>query len=200
MGLLRKSIVVRAPIMSRSGYGEQARFALRALRTREDLFEIFLLNIPWGHTGQISELSDERKWIEETLIKTSERMNLGNNHFDISLQITVPSEFEKISPVNIGYTAGIETNRVAHEWITKSNENIDKIITVANHGKDVFEATKYDVSNSETGETMKGWGLTVPVVAVNYAIRCQGEAKPLDIELTTSKNFLCVSQWGPAKM
>ena len=48
-------IVVRAPVLSQSGYGEQARFALRALRRHEDKFDIHLINISWGKTGWISQ-------------------------------------------------------------------------------------------------------------------------------------------------
>ena len=39
---MRQKILVRGPILTQSGYGEQSRFALRALRSREDLFEIFI--------------------------------------------------------------------------------------------------------------------------------------------------------------
>ena len=34
---MKKKIFVRGPVLSQSGYGEQARFALRALKSREDL-------------------------------------------------------------------------------------------------------------------------------------------------------------------
>ena len=37
---MRKKILVSGPVLTASGYGEQARFALRALRSREDLFDI----------------------------------------------------------------------------------------------------------------------------------------------------------------
>ena len=36
---MKKNIILVGPILTRSGYGEQARFALRALRSREDLFK-----------------------------------------------------------------------------------------------------------------------------------------------------------------
>ena len=39
---MKKKIFVRGPVLSQSGYGEQSRFALRALRSREDLFEIYI--------------------------------------------------------------------------------------------------------------------------------------------------------------
>ena len=129
---MRKKILDRGPVLSRSGYGEQARFALRCLRSREDLFDIYILNIPWGNTGHIADDGDERKWIEARKVETAMYIEQGGT-FDQSLQITVPNEFEKIAPVNIGYTAGIETTKVAPKWLETTNNTIDLLIVVSNH-------------------------------------------------------------------
>ena len=55
---MKKKILVRGPALSQTGYGEQCRFALRALRSREDLFDIYLMNIPWGGSNWIFEDND----------------------------------------------------------------------------------------------------------------------------------------------
>ena len=39
---MKKNIILKGPVLTRSGYGEQARFALRSLRSREDLYNIFI--------------------------------------------------------------------------------------------------------------------------------------------------------------
>ena len=174
---MRKKILVKAPALSRSGYGEQARFALRALRTREDVLDIYIVNIPWGATGLIVEESEERAWLDQTILKTQVYVQ-NQGAFDLSLQITIPNEFEKIAPYNVGYTAGIETTKVAPQWIEKSNLMVDKIITISEHSKKVFENSKYDVANRETGEQVQGWGLQVPVDVVNYAVR---DAEPEEV-------------------
>ena len=193
-----KKILVKGPALSRSGYGEQTRFALRALRTREDIFDIYLVNIPWGRTGNIMTNDKEMQWLHEKLAKTAHYGAQQGAQFDIALQVTIPLEFEKIAPVNIGYTAGIETTKVAPQWIEKSNAVIDKIITISQHSKTVFETTTYNVMNNETGEQINNWGLEVPVEIVGYPTR-QISPEPVDITLTTKKNFLVVSQWGPRK-
>jgi glycosyltransferase involved in cell wall biosynthesis len=192
-----QKILVKGPALSRSGYGEQTRFALRALKSREDLFDIYVINTPWGGTGQIVENGEMQQWIHEVMAKTSHYVS-QRGQFDLSLQVTIPPEFEKIAPINIGYTAGIETTKVAPQWIEKSNAVVDKIITVSQHSKTVFENTKYDATNKQTGEQVTGWGLQVPVEAVGYPVRL-AEAEAVDINLTTSKNFLTISQWGPRK-
>ena len=98
---MKKSIIVRAPVLSRSGYGYQARFALKALRAREDIFDIYILNIPWGQTGWIWRDDEFRNWMDERIMATIKR-NEQKLGFDISLQITIPNEWERMAPVNIG--------------------------------------------------------------------------------------------------
>ena len=191
-----KKVLIKGPVLSRSGYGEQARFALRALRSRPDLFDIYIINIPWGRTGQISSIEEESDYIHENILKTQQYGNQGGK-FDISLQVTVPNEFEKIAPINIGYTAGIETTKVSPQWIDKSNTNVDKIITISNHSKKVFEQTKYDVKD-QNGNDVRGWGLNIPVEVVNYPVRLS-DPKEINLEFKTSKNFLAIAQWGPRK-
>jgi|TARA_R110000823_G_scaffold207896_1_gene338423 hypothetical protein len=193
---MRKRILVKAPALSRSGYGVQSRFAIQALRSREDIFEIFIINISWGKTGHVIEETEEISFIKSTLLKTAQYVG-SNGQFDISLQITVPNEFEKIAPVNIGYTAGIETTKVAGPWLEKTNAFMDKLIVVSEHSQKVFEQTTYDVTD-EAGNEIKGWGLRVPITTVNYPVR-DFAPEPVDINLTTDQNFLVVSQWGPRK-
>ena len=65
-----KKILLAGPILTRSGYGEQARFALRALRSRPDLFDIYIQPLTWGKTSWMFEDTDERFWIDETIEKT----------------------------------------------------------------------------------------------------------------------------------
>ena len=53
--IMRKRVFVKGPALSASGYGEHTRLVLRSLRAREEMFDIFLEDIPWGHTGQALE-------------------------------------------------------------------------------------------------------------------------------------------------
>ena len=144
-----KTILVIAPIRSRSGYGEQARFALRSLRAHEDRFNILIQDIPWGKSGQVSEDNEEQRYIRETITKTQQHLH-NKLPVDMTLQVTIPNEFKKLAPVNIGYTAGIETTRVSPQWIEQS-ALMDKIILVSNHSKDVYEKTSYEGTNNQTG-------------------------------------------------
>jgi glycosyltransferase involved in cell wall biosynthesis len=141
-------------------------------------------------------MDEERVWIDETIEKTIAYVQSGGQ-FDMSIQVTIPNEFERMAPVNIGYTAGIETTKIAHQWIAKSNE-MDKIIVVSNHSKNVFKYTEYQAQNQQTGEvfTLK---TKTPVDAVNYPVKGFDLLPDLNLNLPTSFNFLAVAQAGPRK-
>jgi len=194
--MMRKKILLRGPLLTRSGYGEQSRFALRSLRTREDLFDIFIQPLQWGHTSWLNIENEERKWIDQTIEKTIGYIQQGG-HFDISLQVTIPNEWERIAPLNIGYTAGIETTKVAPEWIVKGNE-IDKIIVVSNHAKQIFKNTFYEATNDQTGQQIQ-LTLNKPIEVVNYPAKTFSDLPDFDLNLDYKFNFLAVAQFGPRK-
>lgn len=195
-GSVKKKVLLKGPLLTRSGYGEQARFALRSLRSRPDLFEVFIQPLQWGKTSWTSEMDDERNWIDQTIEKTIAYIQQGGQ-FDLSVQVTIPNEFERLAPVNIGYTAGIETTKIAHQWILKGNE-MDKILVVSSHSKQVFENTEYQALNQETGEQVVLKTHT-PVEFVNYPVKSFESLPELGLGLSTAFNFLTVAQFGPRK-
>ena len=96
---MKKKILVRGPALSQSGYGEQCRFALRSLRSREDIFDIYLIATTWGKTSWIWENNEENEWINNLIEKTQQYIQTVQQQkqqpqFDLSLQVTIPNEFE----------------------------------------------------------------------------------------------------------
>ena len=195
---MKKKVLLKGPLLTRSGYGEHARFALRALRSRPDLFDIFVEPITWGKTSWINDDSEERRFIDNACMKTVAHTQRGGS-FDISIQVTIPNEWERYAPVNIGYTAGIESNRIAPLWVQKS-EDMDRIIVVSNHARNGFKDTIHHGTNTQTGEKVAlQLSKEKPVEAVNYPVKTFEKLPKLDLELSTKFNFLCVAQFGPRK-
>jgi glycosyltransferase involved in cell wall biosynthesis len=195
---MKKKIFVKGPVLSQSGYGEQSRFALRALRSREDLFDIYVHPIAWGKTGWVWEDSEFRQWMDERILTTQILLQQKQLQPDISLQITIPNEFEKLCPINIGYTAGIETTKVAPQWLQKGND-MDKILVVSQHAKDSYVNTEAVARNQQTGETFP-YKLETPVEVVWENTPFETETEEiLGFNPRHDFNFLCVSQFGPRK-
>ena len=195
---MKRKVIVRGPALSRSGYGEHVRFVLRALRSREDLFDVYLLNINWGNTGWIWDDDEERRWMDKVLLDTMAYIKGTEKPvFDMSVQVTIPNEFERMAPINIGVTAGIETTKVAPQWIEKS-QIMDKIITVSEFSKNVFMNTVYEFHNKETGQVVENFRCTVPIDVVHYPVR-DFDPVDIDLDLEYDFNFLTVAQISPRK-
>jgi glycosyltransferase involved in cell wall biosynthesis len=195
-GSVKKKILLKGPLLTRSGYGEQARFALRALRSRPDIFEVFIQPLQWGMTSWLIDRDAEREWIDQTIEKTIGFIQQGGT-FDMSLQVTIPNEWEKLAPVNVGYTAGIETTKVAHQWIQKGNE-MDQIIVVSQHSKQIFKNTEYAGINPQTNESVN-LQLQTPIEFVNYPVKTFDKLPSLELDLKTDINFLVIAQTTPRK-
>lgn len=192
---MKQRILLKGPFLSLSGYGYQARFALNAVRSREDIFDIYVINTGWGQTSWLSRGSEIEKYIHEKIIKTHQYLASGGK-FDINLQITIPNEVEQNAPINILYTAGIETTRVAPQWLEKMNL-LNKSIVVSNHSKYVFTNTSYMIQNQH-GQTIGALSCNVPIDVVNYPVKKMKGAK-INLELDYDFNFLTMAQWGPRK-
>ena len=192
---MKTKLLFKGPLLTRSGYGEQSRFALRALRAHQDKYDIYLVTTSWGATSWLTEDDDERRWFDNLLHKTI-AYTQQNGAFDASLQVTIPGEWEQLAPYNVGYTAGIETTRLSPQWLEKTYV-VDKIIVPSEHSKSVFETTSWEGTDQRTNQQVK---LTCvkPVDVVSFPVK-NIEPEKIDLPFSTDFNFLCVAQWGPRK-
>ena len=182
-------LLVRGPALSASGYGEHCRFLIRSL-LKNPLCDLYVENIKWGNLGFDLSAYDEIPELKNIINTTKQIMSTEKPFFDISVQVSIPNEFQKISPYNVGVTAGIETDRVSREWIEKCNQ-MDKIITISEHSRGTLQQTIYQVDS----EVVK---LTTPVSVVPYPV-VLSESADLKLELTTEFNFLAVCLLGVRK-
>jgi len=195
---MKKKVVVEGPILTQSGYGEHARFVMRSLRSQEDVFDIYAIPLNWGKTSWIFQDDEERKWFDSIINKTAQYIN-QKGQFDIYVHVGIPNELKRKAPITIEVTAGIESNKVAPEWIDILNRECDKIITVSEHAKEGLEKTVWKVQD-QFGRP-HDFKLNTPVEVVGYPVKQfkqfenHKEWLPLDYDF----NFLCVAQWGPRK-
>jgi hypothetical protein len=193
---LRKKVLVRAPVLTRSGYGEHGRFVIRALRSRPELFEVYVIPINWGETGWLTENNEERSWLDERIKQTATYGEQGGQ-FDISIQVSIPNEWQGMAPINIGVTAGIETTKVAPVWLEKANM-MDKIITISEHSKQSFVNTVYEGMNSQTKQSMT-LKCKKDVNIVHYPAKTFDSLPELELNLDYDFNYLAMAQAGPRK-
>lgn len=175
----KRKILVRGPALSRSGYGEHCRSVLRALRS-DDRNEVYLLNVGWGRSGWVAEDTEERAWIDETIMNTARAIQTGVRDFATSIQVQLPSEWQQLCEHNIGVTAGVETTKAPDFW-SDACLQMDKVIVPSNHSKNGFSEQAQEI-----------------IEVVNFPAR-KVRTKKVDFDLSTEFNFLTVAQWNPRK-
>lgn len=193
-------VLLEAPILTQSGYGEHSRLVFRALQTRKDV-EIYINPLNWGQTGWMSSFDEEREQIEKSInnfFHAHEKLKSGIDFkFDTHIHVGIPNEFERKAPYSICVTAGIETDRVSAEWIIKTNKEIDKLIVPSEHAKNVFTSTAYEAVD-EKNEVRTVLKCACPVDVVPYPVK-HIKTKNLDFILETEFNFLSVALLGARK-
>lgn len=195
-------VLLEAPILTQSGYGEHARLVFKSLLLQDGV-QIYTNPLNWGNTSWSSSLDPKLKdKIQQSIDNLSLEMQDSqktkqNPHFDLQIHVGIPSEFEKKAPYSVCVTAGIETDRVSPEWIIRTHKGIDKIIVPSEHAKSGFINTSYEMTNNQTGQKTV-LSCNCPVEVVPYPIKTT-QPKHLDFKTSTSFNFLSVGLLGPRK-
>ena len=149
---MKKLMLICAPVTSRSGYGEHCRDLVKSFLD-SDKYDVKILDVPWGSCPRNSlkkDNSNDKRILDSILLQP----NLDRQP-DIYVDIRIPNEFQQIGKVNIGITAGIETNAVSQKWLESCNK-MDLVIVPSKHSKDGFINTMYDkVQNLPNGQTQK---------------------------------------------
>ena len=118
---MSKTVLLRAPSLSLSGYGVHARQIARWLFDNADKHNLDisaeLLN--WGQTPWITDMLAHDGLAGEIMQASS---NL-KPFYDITIQLQLPNEWNPMAgKYNIGMTAGIETDRCQPAWIDCINK------------------------------------------------------------------------------
>ena len=172
-----KNVVLRAPLLSKSGYGVHSRQVFKYLLTKPHL-NVRTQIVPWGITPWGVADDSFESLAPEILSRTDD--GSSNTKYDISLQVQLPHEWDaSIANFNIGVTAGVETDKCSPVWTSVHCSKMDLVIVPSAHTKKTLE---------NSGVT------TTPIVVVpeSYFAQLTQKPEPLDLELKTNFNFLAV--------
>jgi len=132
-----KSVILRAPMLTQSGYGVHSRQITRWLIENHDQNKInlFCECVNWGSTPWKVNRDDENGLIG----KVMDLSRPSPKNADISFQIQLPNEWDtNLAKFNIGITAGVETDICNPQWIESINK-MDLIIVPSKFTKETFE-------------------------------------------------------------
>ena len=169
-------VIVRGPLLSKSGYGEHTRQVFKWAISRGHEVKCQVLN--WGITPWFLDRNDLDGLIGQIMDRSTPFEEIA----DLSLQVQLPNEWDaQIAKINVGITAGIETDKCNPEWKTACNKMTHVIVP-----------SKF-ASHSLTN----GGGITTPISVVPeaYNLEIDRENTALDLpEINTNFNFLLFGQ------
>lgn len=194
----KPTLVVSCPIDTYSGYGARARDFVQSIIDL-DKYDVKILGQRWGGT-RFGYLKDHGN----TSLSSRIIPKLTQQP-DIWIQITVPNEFQKVGKYNIGVTAGIETTLCDPSWIQGCN-NMDLVLVSAQHAKKVFEESKFNIQDNNTGQVTGTVELQTKVEVVFEGADIQKYAPlalPVKLDLGSINEqfcFLAVGHWLPGAL
>ncbi len=123
-----KKVILRAPVLTQSGYGVHSRQFVRALLNRNDI-ELYIHAVPWGITPWIIDSNKYNGLIGKIL----SRCVPPTDKCDVSIQVQLPDEWDSnLAHKNIGITALVETDKCNPKWIDGINK-MDEVIVPCEH-------------------------------------------------------------------
>jgi len=174
-----KTVILRAPLLSASGYGVHSRQIFRWLSNRNDI-KLITQIVPWGRTSWYLD-PDVEKGLIGKIMACSTSISV-QHHADVSVQVLLPNEWDPaLAKTNIGVSAFVETDKCNPEWLACCN-SMNHVVVPSSHVKETIE---------RTGKT----STKVSVIHESFFEDVFDEdTSSLDLELSTSFNFLMVGQ------
>ena len=172
-----KKVILRGPVLTRSGYGVHTRQIFKYLLTRNDI-DLKVEPLHWGITPWYTS----RKELDGLIGDILDRCNVQEKEdFDVSIQVQLPNEWDtQKASYNIGVTAGVETDAARSDWASFHCEKMDKVIVPSQFAKDSL------LKNTKTNTEIK----VVPESYFNELSEDPKEVLPID--MSTDFNFLTV--------
>ncbi len=135
-----KNVVLRAPVLTQSGYGVHSRQIAKWLLSKHDRGEISLTIqcVPWGDTSWYVN-GDECDGLIGKMMKIA---GPAKARPDVSFQVQLPNEWDpNLAKFNIGVTAGVETTVCSPGWVD-AVDSMNSVIVPTSFTKSVFLKTR----------------------------------------------------------
>lgn len=194
---MKPLFMISCPIDTYSGYGARSRDLVKAL-IELDKYDIKIIPQRWGNTpwGFIDDHKEKWGFLTPHLLPA--QMKQLPQQPDIWAQLTVPNEFQPVGKFNIGFTAGMETTKVAAPWIQGVNR-MDITFVSSEHSKNVFLDTQYQQMNPNTQQPEGMLQVEKPIEVLFEGVDLNTympKSSTFDLD-HVEENFayLCVGHW-----
>ena len=177
-------VLLRAPLLTTSGYGVHSRQIFEAIESIPNV-ELDVECLNWGNTPWLLN-GDINDGLINRIMKCSKNTSPP---YDLSIQVQLPDEWDTtLGHKNIGISAVVETDRCNSAWIEACNK-MDHVVVPSKFTKSVLEnsgilTTEIDV---------------IPEWFNQYILNEDKMNIEKEINVKTKNNFLILGQMGSPK-
>lgn len=176
--LHKKKVLLRAPVLTQSGYGVHSRQIARWLLSKD--IDLHVQALMWGGTPWLINRDSHNGLIGKLMDKS---IDPSGQLYDATVQVQLPNEWDpNLGKANIGVTAAVETDVCHPAWVQACNK-MSAIVVPSKHSL---------MSLTNSGK------LEIPthVIPESYPdeIAQKSHTKVDDIKFNTDFNFLFVGQ------
>jgi len=145
-----QTIYIIAPIFSRSGYGQHSRLIVDAL-IKMGTYKLIIHPTRWGGTPSNQYSKYDQYVLYGQLTEQP----------DISIQVGLPDEFQRIGKMSIGVSAVTESSVCSLEFLEGTNR-VDMVLVPSEFTKKILTETIIE-KRDQTGNIVQTIQCTVPV-------------------------------------
>jgi glycosyltransferase involved in cell wall biosynthesis len=176
-----KRILLRAPLLTQSGYGVHARQIAKWLISKNTNFDCQVL--PWGDTPWIIDRNANDGLVGQIMARTKD-IQKG---YDVTFQLQLPNEWDaSLGAFNYGITAGVETDVCNKDWL-KCCHKMQHVIVPSTFAKKTF-------LNSTKIYNEPSLAKKVSVVPESYPDCYDADLEVVKSQYEEKFNFLIVGQ------
>lgn len=135
--LKKKSVLLKGPVLTNSGYGVHTRQIFKALLERKNI-DLYIQPTEWGNTAWILDKDFDGNIIDDIVMYSKKKFD--KEKYDESYQVLLPDEWKDLAHINIGATAGFEADIVKKSWIDYIN-SMDFVLTPSKFTRNAFLKT-----------------------------------------------------------
>lgn len=178
-----KTVLLKAPLLTKSGYGVHSRQVARWLFSLSDELDITCELLNWGMTPWITD-TKAHDGLVGRIVQTC-----GNTKpfYDVAISLQLPNEWNPfLAACNIGITAGVETDLCNPEWVNCVNR-MQRVVVPSEFARQAFITNPQVKCNTQID--------VIPEAFMDEArLENLSSIKPPNLELSTDFNFLVVGQ------
>ncbi len=170
-----KNVILRGPLLTKSGYGVHSRQVFRYLKSKPDI-SLSTEVTPWGITPW--DVNTDKKEISQILDCSNYDKN---KKFDLSFQVQLPNEWDaSLAEYNVGITAAVETDKCNPLWTSLHVPKMDKVIVPSEFTKEIL------------GSDFEPAIGKIKVINEAFFDEIKDEPSALDLNMETDFNFLTI--------